>query len=239
VPTPSTTEAPNHSRRIVILGTSIGLTALILLLIIAGIFVVRRKRRRARQQADVGFNHNSTGLQGPVQDPRPSLISSAREIDDNSNNGLILEILDTGLAELLDELLHEMSPSELGHETPRSSGVLPQVSHELRTHRSSQVMVDTRASSNGPLGRMKEVARKHCKDIVTSDGVSPVQVVLAMSGRHVQDSEQDVVSVVTSSLEAQIYSSYMRKPLDLNRTLPPTPISETPQSSPAVADFNR
>jgi len=236
---PSTTEAPNYSRRIVILGISIGLAALIFLLIIAGIFVVRRKRRRVRQQADVGFNHNSTGHQEPLRDPRPSIISSAQEIDDQSNIGLIPEFPDTGVAELLNELLHEMSPSGPGHEASRSSGILPQVSHELRTHRSSQIMVDTRTSSKRPLCRLKEVSRKRCKEVVTFDGASTIQMVLALSARHIDHIDQDDASVVTSNLEAQIYSSYMRKPLDLNRTLPPTPISETPQSSPAVADFSR
>jgi len=237
VPIRSATETPNHSSRNVLLGTIIGSAALLLLLIIASIFVIRKKRRHTRQQVDVRLNQNTTGHQGPLQDPRPSIISSAREIDDNSNTGQIREIPDTGVAELLDELLHEMSPSGPGHETSRSSRILPQVSHELRTHRSSQVMVRTRTYSKGPLCRLKEVPRTRCKEIVTSDDASTIQMVLALSAQHIDHVDQDDASVVTSNLEAQIYSSYMRKPLDLNRTLPPTPISETPQSSPAVADF--
>lgn len=100
-------------------------------------------------------------------------------------------------------------------------------------------MVRPRASSNGPFCRVNEVPRKRCEDIVTSDGSSTMQMVLALSAQHIDNVDQDDASDVTSNLEAQIYSSYLRKSLDLNRTLPPTPISETPQSSPAVADFNR
>jgi len=229
----------HHSRRNVVLGTSIGSAAFLLLLVVAIIFVVRRKRRHTRQREDVGLNRNITGHQETLQDPRPSIISYTREIDDNSNIGHIHEIPDTGVAELFNELLYEMSPSEPGHGTARSSGVLPQVSHELRTHRSSQVVVHARTSSKGPLYRLKEVPRKNCKDVVTSDGASTIQMVLALSAQHVDHVDQDDASGVTSNLKAQIYSSYMRKPLDLNRTLPPTPISETPQASPAVADFNR
>ena len=239
MPIRSIIEAPNHSRRMAILGTSIGSGVLVLLVLIASILVIRRNRRRTRQQANIGLNHNSTWLREPFQDPRPSTISFTRELDDNSNIGLIPEIPDTGVAELLDELFHEMSLSAPDHARRHSSGIIPQVSHELRTNRSSQVVVRPRAPSNGPFCKVNDVPRKRCKDIVTSDGASTMQMVLVLSAQHIDHVDQDDASEVTSNLEAQIYSSYMRKSLDLNRTLPPTPISETPQSSPAVVDFNR
>ncbi|KAL8822363.1 MAG: hypothetical protein Q9191_006901 [Dirinaria sp. TL-2023a] len=61
-----------------------------------------------------------------------------------------------------------------------------------------------------------------------------VESVIDASNRP-RDSGSEVKSNVTSNLEEAIYASYMRKPLDLNRSLPPTPISESPQMSPTVA----
>lgn len=184
-------------------------SAALLMIIIAIIFIVRRKRQHARQQAHHGLNHDVTEHQQPPQDQRLSITNSAQEIDNDNNIGFIREIPDTGLAEMLHELPPEMSPSRPDHDTIPTSKVHPQLSHELRAHRSFQVMEPTRVSSHGPLGRMKEVPERRCEDTMTAEGAPSVEKVLGMSAQPIDHVDKDDASVATSTL-AQIYSSYMR-----------------------------
>lgn len=174
----------------------------------------------------------------PVPDPRSSVPDSAREVGNNSIVGSVREFPDTGVAELLDELLHQLSPTDPRHQTRSGSRAIPEPSYELRSHRSSLILAQTRSSSIGPLYITKQVPRKGRMTIATSDSRSSVQVVLSTAAQQF-DVDEDIASVVTSELKTQIYSSYLRKPLDLNRSLPPTPISETPSTTPILASFNR
>ena len=54
----------------------------------------------------------------------------------------------------------------------------------------------------------------------------------AIASAETRKSTANQLSVRSSNSKPEIYSAYTHGPIDLNRSLPPTPISETPMVSP-------
>jgi len=223
----STKATRSHVPRSVVIGASIGVVSFLLLIFLGIIFATRRKRRAKGQVVN-------DKVKSPTlpREPRALIISSRpREIDHNSMVGPVRELPDSGRVELFDD----HSPTAPGNEVSETSQALPPVAHELRSHRSSQVMIQLRTANTSNIFKSTRISRKSWTSVTSSNSTPRVISVLAQ--HRVFDA--DGASVVTSSLEAEIYASYMRKSLDLNRSLPPTPISESPQISPVVVNFDK
>lgn len=224
----SVDETLSDTRRNVTIGTSIGLAALLIILM-AIIFAVRRKQRRR--------SHCSNRVVDPYNHPQQpeelKFSKTPKEIDENSMVGPFRELPSSGKVELLDET----SPSGSGKAILEMSRALPLVAHELRTHRSSRVMLQNHPANIGKIFMSTQISRKSWTSLASSDGTPSVQTVIAASAKHEQ-LDVDAASVATSNLEAEIYCSYLRKPIDLERSLPPTPISESPQVSPVAIKFD-
>ena len=174
-----------------------------------------------------------------------------REIDNNSLCGPIRELPDSGKAELLDEA----SPSGSGHEIKEMCQSVPFVVHELGTHRSSKEQVmDTQTANKGNIVKSTEISRISCPSHESSDSTPCIETVISAS-THRSSSELSP-STPGSTTATDVASPSLPKPeglsshkstdeaiiprsLDLNRSLPPTPISESPQLSPRSFDAGR
>ena len=228
---PSATETPNHLRRNVAIGTSIGTASIFLLAALAAIFAIRRWRQKAMNQL------SSEATEPPMssQVPRALVFDSPREIDHNSMVELFRELPDSAKATV--ELLNEHAPSGSGNEICEMSEVLPPVSHELRADGGSLVMEQTRTASSCNIFTSMKIPRKGRMSLGSSNGAACVETVISASPQQRKEVSTTRASVGSSNLEAEIYSLYVRKPLDLDSSLPPTPISESPQISPVLANF--
>lgn len=135
------------------------------------------------------------------------------------------------------EFLNEQAPSGSGNEISEMSNVLPPASHELRADRGSHVMVQTRTANRFQIFTSTKIVRKSWPSLASSEGATCVETAISASPQQRKGISMDRASIGTSNLEAEIYSLYVRKSLDLNRSLPPTPISESPQLSPVLEKF--
>ena len=170
----------------------------------------------------------------PFQEPRALIISPAREIRHSSMFSPFRELPDRAKAKV--ELLNEQAPSASGNEIPEMSEAFPPVSHELRTKRGSHVMVQTRNADSCKIFKSTKISRKSRSSFASSGGACVETVISASNQR--KASNMDRASIITSNIAAEIYPLYIRESLDLNRSLPPTPILESPQLSPVLAKFN-
>ena len=227
---PPATGTANHLRRNVAIGTSIGTAFFLLLATLAAIFAVRRRRQKAITQ----LNNTTTDPPTPFREPRALIFSSVREIGNNSMVGPVRELPNSAKAK--EELLNEQAPSGSGNEIAEMSEALAPVSDELRANRSSRVMVQTRNPNRCKIFTSTKISRKSWPSFASSDEVCVETVISASAQR--KEMDVDEASIITSSLEAEIYSLYTRKSLDLYRSLPPTPISESPQLSPILVKLN-
>ena len=214
----SATEISNHSRRNVAIGTSIGVTSLLLLAAFSAIFVVRRWRQQKSSQ----LSSEATEPHTPFQEPRASVISPAREIGHNSMFSPFRELPDSAKAEV------ELPGS--GNAITEMSEDLPPVIHELRINRGPHVMVQTRNANSNKIFKSTKISGESWPSFASSGGAYVETIISASNQR--KESNMDRASIVTSDVEAEIYALYIRESLDLNRSLPPTPISESPQLSP-------
>ena len=224
---PSASQKHNHLRRNVAIGMAIG-TALFLL--VATLAIRRWRRRSIIQPSDQCILLPTT-----FQEPRASNFSPVLEIGHNSEVGPYSELPDSAKAKV--ELLNEQAPSGSGYHISEMAEALAPVSHELRANRSSSVIPQTRTANSCKILASTKMLSKGFTSLASSDGAPCVETVMSASTQR-NGIKTDRASIVTSSLEAEIYSSYIRKSLDLNRSLPPTPISESPQVSPVVAKFD-
>lgn len=198
------------------------------------ILVLRKKRSRTKESAATQLADNSTECPPFPAVPRAPIATSAQEIGNNSMIGPVREMPDSGRA----ELLVEHYPSGRRNGVLGMPGVMPCIAHELRTARSSQLMLRTSKPDYGQNFLSRRIAREGCTGVASSDVTSIAESVESVPDCR-KDLDHDIASSVTSSLKVEIYSYYLRKPLDLNRSLPPTPISESPQRSPKVAKLKQ
>lgn len=225
---PSAIETPSHIRRNVIIGTSIGTVSFLLLATFLVLFATRRWRRTTTTQ----HSNEATDPPIPSQEPRALIVSSAREIGHNS---MVLPLRE--LPDSAKELLNEQPPLGSGNEIFEISEALPPESHELRIGRSSHVMVETHTADRWKIMIPTKLPRKSWTSVASCDGAPGVETIVAASAQR-KEMSMDGGSIVTSNLEAEIYSLYLRPSLDLDRSLPPTPISESPQVSPCLEKIN-
>ena len=229
---PSAAEIPNHLHRNVAIGTSIGVALFLLLTTLAAVFAIRRWRQKRKTQSSSEATEPPTSS----QDPRALSFKYTREIGHNEMAEPFRELPDTAKARV--ELLNEQAPSGSGNEIFEMPEVVPAVSHELRADRGSHVMVQTRTADRWKIFTSTKILRKSWTTLASSDRAICVETAISASPLQQKGIGIDRSSIRTSNLEAEIYSLYIRKSLDLNRSLPPTPISESPQISPVLAKFN-
>ena len=227
---PPATGISSHLRRNVAIGASIGTAFFILLATLATIFAIRRRRQKAITQ----LGNETTDPPTPSREPRALIVGSVREIGHNSMVGPVRELPNNAKAK--EELLNEQAPSGSGNEIAEMSEALPPFSDELKTKRSSRVMVQTCNPNRCKIFTSTKISRKSWPSFASSDGVYVETVISASAQR--KEMDVDRASTITSSLESELYSLYTRKSLDRYRSLPPTPISESPQLSPVLAKLN-
>lgn len=247
---PSTTSSSTHQDRGLIIGTSIGAVLALLLTFFVLVFAIRRWLRRHKHS-----KQSDTSSESPRSSPKPwvTTVCSVREIDDNSLCGPIRELPDSGKAELLDDT----SPSGSGNALPEMSPSMVPVAHELRTHNSSKVHSIIRAYSanNGSILKSTEISRKSWTSFGSSDGTPCVETVISASSRaaphqaspsdaglkFLSSSMPKLLDLSSVDLATRVMATKCRlpRPLDLDRSLPPTPISESPQISPSSERLNK
>ena len=228
---PSATEIPNHHRRNVAIGTSIGTAFFLLFAALAAFFAIQRWRQKTTTER----NSEATQPPTPFRESRALRVHSAKEIDHNSMAGNVLELPDSTRARL--ELPSKQAPLAPNNEIFELSEAPPPIAHESKPGRGSHVMVQKRTADTWKILFPTEIPRRTWMSVASSDGAPCVGTVISASTQ-TKDLNMDEASITASNLEAEIISLYLRTPLDLNRTLPPTPISESPQESPALENFN-
>ena len=223
--TPKNHDSPasNHLMNIrTVIGIIVGIVSLFLLLIVIAVYCLRKKRRKMVKQSKAGIiNPPATS-----QTPRTLVFSSIREIGENSVIGPIRELHGTDTAELQDQ----HSTSSPNSAMPEKTAPAPPALHELRTHRSSHEAI-IRQSAVNRLSRILRSTHFSSANGVTNESpdLTP-RVPTVISSSPQSDFPRD--SLESSSTRSQIFASYMRTPLNLNRPLPPAPISESPVISP-------
>ena len=189
---------------------------------------------RGRKQAQIRLECDSSGRHEPLVEPQVSANVSAQEIGINSLIGDFREAPDNVIVELLAR-----DPPNVGNDgTSRTSETDSRAGHELSIRRGSRIYLHTDATSSGRIYLSTGILRDSRTGNPSHFDTSGIENVVPAS-HNLEGSEMEVDSIATSNIEAAIYSSYMRKSLDLNRSLPPTPISESPQGSPVAVKFKR
>ena len=227
----------------------------ILLLILGIVFWTRRRRNGGQESALSVKSDGADDSEWSIlpEKPRITTVCSVREIDGGSLSGSPRELPDNGRFELLDET----SPSGSGNEI-RELSPLVFVAHELRTHRSSKES-QTIQNPTASIVKSTKISRKSWPAPETPDGTPCIETVISASTRR-SSSEIDVSSPA-SSLPAEVSPIHDRNPrnasnhttiidgepspisnprsFNLDRSLPPTPISESPQLSPRSFGLSR
>ena len=223
---PSATEIPNHHRRNVAIGTSIGTASFLLFAALAAFFAIRRWRQKTTTQR----NSEATQPPTPFREPRELMVSSAQEIDHNSMADNVHKLPDSTRA--IVELPSEQAPSAPENEIFEMPEAPPPVPQESKPGRGPQVMVQERTADTWKVLFPTSMPRRSWMSVASSDGAPCVETVLSASAQR-KELNMDEASIITSNLEAEILSLYVRTPLDLSRSMSPTPISQSPQVSPA------
>ena len=188
------------------------------------LYLMLRKRRTSRNEREAETPESS----GQLRTPRASIGEPALEIASNSIVGPFRELPDSGKA----ELRNFQTPSAPETGVPGVTDSDPMTVQEMRTQRSSQEMLTLFINQPKPCKaltttRLPQQSRIRIHSI---DDISLIATITSTS------TQQSIVrsSIDCERVKTQIYASYFRKPLDLNRTLPPTPISESSMHSPSM-----
>ena len=221
---PVATPSSTHVSRSVIIGASIGATSILLLIILLSTWGIRRWRPKKP------INRKSD-ITAPLHGLEVSTAYSVHEIAHNSLFYGYRELPDSGKIELQDEKQPSGSAKEILELPPEP----PPVYHEL--------MAET--VSNGPLKLEKYRSTSSTK---SKTGIYVSTRILTNSrSSEGGSSTPRVETIITSSTRDDALSSNQSsrsqspwpKPLDLDRPLPPTPISESPQVSPITPSSKR
>ena len=249
---PSTMKRTNHNFRNVTIGASIGAAFALLL----GVFItwnIFHRRRRQSKEHEVALERSSIFKE--PKEARVLTVCSVREIDDNSLCGPIRELPDSGKAELLDQ----KALSGSGNQISEMSASLKFVVHELRTHRSSKESstVQVCPSAGHKIVESTKISRRSQIRSHSSDSSPCIETVISAS-THGSSSDMQLSTPASTVVEGSpqasppplprpmnlainttILEASSPKSLDLNRSLPPTPISESPQTSHSGRANNR
>ena len=221
--------APRPTSSKVIIGSSVGAAVLLLLLFIVATSCIRQRRRKLQQQqrADIPERPETD------QDRRSPINHSIHEIGNNSIVGFFRELADSSKAELQDEQSRSGSRNKNLGITESSTPSL----HELRTNRSSheKLLMEAIRAHTSKISKATNITNQSRFSATTASRSSCVESVEAASA------QQSVLHSSTGSvgLKIQIYASYLRESPDLDRSLPPTPISESPMVSPLTPRFKK
>ena len=237
IPSPSVSSpailAHDHRHRDIVIGASVGAAVSLFLVIIAIFLAIRMRRRRTqkREASQIGYDNTK-----PYDDKPVELHASAgirtQEIGNNSLIWPFREVPENGVVELPDE----DSPSD-DHVLSSGASNIP-LSDEvaLQNRRSSQLISTSDMRNLRRTHLSTPMSRSRRANSAPSKGTSDFETII-FAGPQSEDYDQEVASNTTSNTKAAIYSSYLREPMDLDRSLPPTPISESPQLSPLTANF--
>ncbi len=222
---PVATTSSTHISRELIIGASIGATSLLLLIILLSTLGIRRWRAEKPKppKSDIGT--------APFQGREFSTPFSLQEIAHNSLFNGYRELPFTGIIELQDEKSASGSAKEILELPPEP----PPVYHELMAESVlyGPLKLQKYSSTSSTKSRTGiYVSTRILTDSRSSQGRSStprVETIITSSPRH-------------GSLKSDQPSrsqSPRPNPLDLDRPLPPTPISETPQVSPITPASKR
>ncbi|KAL8791774.1 MAG: hypothetical protein Q9195_005650 [Heterodermia aff. obscurata] len=226
----SVVSRPDHRHRDIIIGATIGAAAFLFLFVIVTMLAMRMRRRKKSREGSQSQNV-TTQHEDSVVPPAPIPM---QEIGNNSLIWPFREVADNGVVELPEK----NTPSEDHSQSSRASHLSRPDAHALQSRRSSQLNTLSEHGDPRRIHLSTTLSRSCRANTAPSTGTSGIETVIFASPMST-DFDLDVTSIAASNTKAAIFSSYLRKPLDLNRSLPPTPISESPQWSPAVANFNR
>ena len=226
---PSVARKHDYQHRDIIIGASIG-SAAFLLLVITVAFLIRMRRHRTKSRDDSQSQH---AYEKPVEPPASTALST-QEIGNNSMIWPFREVPDNGVVELPDRT----SPPDNSGQSSRASRLPRPDACALQSRRGFQLNILSGIGDLGQIHLSTTMSRSIRANSAQSTSSLGIETVIFASPRS-EDFDLEVASIATSNTKTAIFSSYLRKPLDLNRSLPPTPISESPQWSPAVAKFNR
>ena len=227
---PSVTPKHSHRHRDIIIGASVGAAAFLLLIVVMSILVVRLRRRRTKVREESQSRHV---YEKSVEPPTSAEIPT-QEIGNNSMIWPFREVPDNGVVELPARTLpsDDDSQSSSAPRTPPPDPSVLQIGPSSQLNTSLDMGDPRRIHLSTTMSRS---SRANNSPATSTSGIETFIFASPMS----EHFDLEVASIATSNTKTAIFSSYMRKPLDLNRSLPPTPISESPQLSPAVASFNR
>jgi len=168
--------------------------------------------------------------------PRISRICSLRKIDSDSIYRPIRELPDTTRAELLDE----RSPSGSSNTIPELFQSFARMAHELRSYTTSRhhSVSHTHSVNASRILISTRISRKSRTSFRSSSSAPCVETTISSSA-HRENPNRGQTSVIAPTTAAEIYELYMRRSLNLDRSLPPTPISESPQMSPVFIRFSQ
>ena len=201
---------PKHKA---VIGGSVSGAVLFFLALMA-LYLLLRKRRRSRNDRQAETRASS----GQLRAPRASIGEPEREIASNSMIGPFRELADTGRAELRN--FQTSFTSGAGIAVMADSGSMN--AQEMRTQRSSQEMLTLFVNQPEPC-EAHTITCLSPQSHIRIHSMDWTSLMATVDSKSTRQSSTDSERVKT-----QIYASYVRKPLDLNRTLPPTPILESP-----------
>jgi len=215
-----------------IIGTSTGAASFLILVILAILFIMRHWTRKAGKTSS--YDHSRSTTSSCVL--RNFSICSLCEMDNNSTCGSIRELADTAKAELLDE----RSRSGSSNRIPELFQSLSRMVHELRSYTTSRhhSVSHTHSVNASRILISTRISRKSRTSFRSSSSAPCVETTISSSA-HRENLNRGHTSVIAPTTAAEIYDLYMRRSLDLNRSLPPTPISESPQTSPIFIRFSQ
>ena len=225
----STTLISSRMSRADIIGTAVGATVFVVLLVLTLVLLILRRMRKLSLQSE----NNITEPETPIEDRKTRIVCSIREIDQNSLCGPYRELADKDRAELLDEQM----PSGSGKDIPEIAQEARPTLHELQTHHISIENPMIQISKKGGIFVRRQFSQKSWTSVDSSDNTPNVETVISSSPWH-SSLAPDQSSISSFTVEKEILASYSRRTLDLERSLPPTPISESPQISPVIATFS-
>lgn len=209
----------------IIIGTSIGVLSMLILAFVTAIVIIRKRRHIAGAPEKNQVKHNTVGNQEPSLRSYLGNDNPVLEIGNNSMIGLYREVPDNALVELLDRRFPSRQHDDISESLVEA---LP-AAYVSTTFQRSLNPLTSRAVSSGRSLLPTRMSRNHTTD-TPSTGTSFAETTNDVTGDP-NDLETEIASIGTSYIEREIYASYIREPLDLNRSLPPTPVSESPQLS--------
>lgn len=218
----SSTNAKTESRRGEIVGASVGTATCLLVMIFIIIFAIRKGRGKLSKKNKSSIIRATELFNDLKTSKKP------HELDNNSLYWGFQELLDTGKAELLDQNW----PSGSGNKIQEMPTLAPVV-YELMTDRNSpgsSVIQNPNSRKRSAVFLATGVSRKACTSFDASGDHPRINTVVTSSPRRNQ-SHRNLLNP-----DRPLSSPLQCQPLDLNRSLPTTPILESPQVSPGVTN---